>query len=136
MSVPLEALFQAITEFEKYPDFLGEVVGAKVVKKPDPKTVLVQFEIEVVKKFVYTLEFKINGNQEIQWKLLESDFFKKNEGRWVLQSKGPQETEVHYELDVAVVFLIPSWISKKLTEVNLPKMFDSFETRAKELVKD
>ena len=136
MSVPLEALFQAITEFEKYPDFLGEVVGAKVVKKQDPKTVLVQFEIEVVKKFVYTLEFKINGNQEIQWKLLESDFFKKNEGRWVLQSKGPQETEVHYELDVAVVFLIPSWISKKLTEVNLPKMFDSFETRAKELVKD
>ena len=51
----------------------------------------------------------------------------------MLKSKGEKETEVHYELDVAVVFLIPSWIAKKLTEVNLPKMFESFEQRAQEL---
>jgi ribosome-associated toxin RatA of RatAB toxin-antitoxin module len=133
MNVPSQALFRAITEFEKYPEFLGEVTGAKVVKKVAPDKVQVQFEIEVVKTFVYTLEFQVKGEEEIRWKLLESDFFKKNEGRWLLKAKGAKETEVHYELDVAVVFLIPSWIAKKLTEVNLPKMFESFETRAKEL---
>lgn len=133
MKVPSEALFRAITEFEKYPTFLKEVVGAKIVKQPNPETMWVQFEIEVVKRFVYVLEFTLKSKQEIHWKLIESDFFKKNEGKWVLSEKSGKETEVHYELDVAVVFMVPSWIAKKLTEVNLPKMFESFETRAKEL---
>lgn len=135
MSVPSEALFSAITDFEKYPEFLGEVVGAKIIKKPNPQTIWVQFEIEVVKKFVYVLEFTLKGKEEVHWRLKESDFFKKNEGKWVLKEKSPKETQVIYELDVAVVFLVPSWIAKKLTEVNLPKMFDSFEARAKELAK-
>lgn len=77
----------------------------------------------------------MKGSEEVRWKLVDSDFFKKNEGRWVLKEKGNNETEVHYELDVAVVFMVPSWIAKKLTEVNLPKMFESFEVRAKELAK-
>ncbi len=135
MSVSQRALFSAITEFEKYPEFLNEVTGAKIIKRPSPDKVHVQFEIEVVKKFVYTLEFQLKGSEEVKWKLVDSDFFKKNEGRWVLKEKGNNETEVHYELDVAVVFMVPSWIAKKLTEVNLPKMFESFEVRAKELAK-
>ena len=134
MKVPHKALFSAITEFEKYPDFLAEVTGASVVKKTGADKVQVKFEIEVVKTFVYTLEFQFKGHEEIRWKLVESDFFKKNEGRWVLKPIGEKETEVHYELDVAVVFLIPSWIAKKLTEVNLPKMFESFEQRAQQLM--
>lgn len=135
MAVPVDALFKSITDFERYPDFLNEVVSAKVVKKPSSNQVWVQFEIEVVKKFVYILEFTLKGKEEIAWKLIESDFFKKNEGRWVLTPKGNSETQVQYELEVGVVFLVPSWISKKLTEVNLPKMFDSFESRAKEIAK-
>lgn len=133
MKVSQEALFSAITDFDKYPDFLPEVTGAKVVKRISPEKLHVKFEIEVVKTFVYTLEFQLKGQNEIHWKLIESDFFKKNEGKWVLKEKSKAETDVHYELDVAVVFLIPSWIAKKLTEVNLPKMFEAFEQRAQEL---
>ncbi len=133
MAVSQEALFKTITEFEKYPDFLKEVVGAKVVGKRTPEKIRVQFEIEIVRKFIYILEFSIVSKNEITWKLVESDFFKQNEGRWILNSNGTHETAVHYELEVGVVFLIPSWISNKLTEVNLPKMFDSFESRAREL---
>jgi len=40
-------------------------------------------------------------------------------------------TAVHYELDVEFGFLVPAWISRKLTEVQLPKMFESFEQEAK-----
>ena len=131
MSVSQRALFSAITEFEKYPEFLNEVTGAKIIKRPSPDKVHVQFEIEVVKKFVYTLEFKLKNNSEVAWKLVESDFFKKNEGRWLLSADGDSKTAVNYELDVDVVFLVPGWIAKKLTETNLPKMFTSFESHAK-----
>ncbi|MCX6102534.1 MAG: hypothetical protein NT000_04640 [Proteobacteria bacterium] len=113
MAVSQEALFKTITEFEKYPDFLKEVVGAKVVGKRTPEKIRVQFEIEIVRKFIYILEFSIVSKNEITWKLIESDFFKQNEGRWILNSNGTHETAVHYELEVGVVFLIPSWISNK-----------------------
>ena len=135
MAVPAEALFKAITDFENYSKFVSEVTGSKTVKTLSPDKIWVQFEIEVVKKFVYTLEFQMKGTEEISWKLVESDFFKKNEGRWLLTPKSPTETTVNYELEVDVVFLVPSWISKKLTETNLPKMFTSFESHAKTLAK-
>lgn len=130
--VPAQALFKAITEFVEYPKFLPEVVSAEIIdaSTTQPK---VKFELEVVKRFQYILQFKIEGTERISWKLEESNFFKKNEGVWVLKPNGTDKTQVHYELEVGFGFLVPGWISKKLTEVNLPKMFDSFEERAKEL---
>lgn len=135
MDVPAEALFKAITDFEAYPKFLPEVVAAKPEPVTSPTRRRVLFELEIVKRFQYTLEFDIQGQEKVAWKLVESNFFKNNEGLWSLKPRDAKSTEVHYELDVGFGFLVPGWISKKLTEVNLPKMFDSFEGRARELRK-
>jgi len=133
MKVSPEALFKAITEFESYPKFLPEVVGAKRLPGSTDTKVKVEFELEVMKRFKYTLEFKIKGQEEIAWKLTDSNFFKTNEGMWKLTPKGKKETQVHYELEVGFGFMVPGFVSKKLTEVNLPKMLDSFEEQAKGL---
>lgn len=61
MSVSQRALFSAITEFEKYPEFLNEVTGAKIIKRPSPDKVHVQFEIEVVKKVRLYFGISIEG---------------------------------------------------------------------------
>jgi len=131
MGVSVESLYLAITTFEDYPKFLPEVVGARRHEGATIEKTLVTYELEVMKRFEYTLEFSMKLNQEIKWKLVESNFFKTNEGRWLIKSKGPNETHVEYELDVSFGFLVPGWISRKLTEVSLPKMFESFETQAK-----
>lgn len=135
MDVPAVSLFKAITDFESYPKFLPEVVAAKLGDVPSANRQRVLFELEIVKRFQYTLEFEITGQETIAWKLVESNFFKNNEGLWRLKPRDGKHTEVHYELDVGFGFLVPGWISKKLTEVNLPKMFDSFEARARALTK-
>mgnify|MGYP000650324829 CR=1 FL=1 len=132
MNVPIGQLYKAITEVENYPKFLSEVVSAKKVSGT-PEKFQVRFEIEVVKRFQYTLEFQSNGKDTITWKLVDSDFFKKNQGSWNLKSSSEKKTAVHYELDVDFGFLVPGFISKKLTEVSLPKMLDAFESRAKDL---
>ncbi len=132
MNVPMTLLLKAIVEAENYPKFLPEVVSAKKVSGTNDKY-QIKFEIEVVKRFQYTLEFQSNGADKVSWKLVDSDFFKKNEGSWNLKSVSDKKTAVHYELDVDFGFLVPGFISKKLTEVSLPKMFDAFESRAKEL---
>ncbi len=129
--VSLNALYKAITEFERYPEFLPEVVSAKRLPGSTDTSCKVTFELEIVKKFQYTLQFEMKAPHEVRWKLVDSNFFKNNDGAWVLKPVSDTETEVHYELDVSFGFLVPGWISKKLTEVSLPKMFDNFESQAK-----
>ena len=127
MDVPIEALYAAITRFEDYPKFLPEVVSAKVLPGATPELARVQFEIEVVKRFDYTLEWQMKPGREAKWKLVESNFFKTNSGKWSLTAKDAAHTAVQYQLDVSFGFLVPGWISRKLTEVSLPKMFENFE---------
>ncbi len=135
MDVSQEALFGVIVDFEKYPEFITEVVAAKVMPGATKEKIRVQFELEVVKRFAYTLEFKIDGKEEVSWKLVESNFFKTNEGAWKLTSLGKNKTEATYELEVGFGFLVPGWITKKLTETSLPTMLSNFETRAKKVAK-
>lgn len=132
MDVAMGGLYQAITDVENYPKFLPEVVTAKKLSGT-PEKFQVKFEIEIVKRFQYTLEFVSNGKDSVSWKLVDSDFFKKNQGSWKLTPASDKKTSVQYELEVDFGFLVPGFISKKLTEVNLPKMFEAFEQRAKEL---
>lgn len=133
-SVPVSALYQTVTDFDHYKDFLSEVSGSQVVSGKGSDKVRVRFEINLMKRFSYDLEFHLIPEKEVRWKLLESDFFKVNEGRWIFS---PQDsiTHVKYELSVQFGFLVPGWITKKLTENNLPQMFDKFESKARELNK-
>jgi len=128
MSVSADSLRETILNFENYPKFLPEVVSAEVASKKGKK-ILVNFELELIKRFKYQLEFDISDPNYISWKLVESDFFKTNEGAWKLTSPGKNETVASYEVDVSFGFMVPSWISKKLTEVNLPRLLESFETQ-------
>ena len=121
----------SITNFEAYPEFLGEVVSAETQEGASKTAARVVFELEVVKRFTYTLDFKMTST-EVSWDLVDSNFFKLNSGKWTL-GESADGTDVDYQLEVDFGFFVPKFVAKKLTEVNLPKMFDSFEKRAKEL---
>lgn len=129
MAVSQKALFQAITDFERYPDFVDEVVSVSILESKESFR-KVKFELEVIKRFDYVLEFTLQGQDRVEWRLVSSNFFKKNEGRWILKSVDTGHTHVDYALDIGFGFLVPGWVSKKLTETNLPKMLKGFETRA------
>ena len=132
MEVPKKLLHQVITDFEGYPSFLSEVVGAKRDPKSPKNKPRVTFELEIMKRFEYTLEYDI-GEDEISWHFVKSNFFKSNDGKWVLRETGAGKTEARYELAISFGFLVPGWVSRKLTEVSLPKMLDNFEARAKQI---
>lgn len=131
MDVPIGALRSVISDFESYPKFLTEVKAARILGGDLKSKMHVSFELEIIKRFQYELEFSFNGG-DISWVLTGSNFFKTNTGKWNLTEKSPSTTHVLYELDVSFGFLVPGWISSKLTETSLPKMLDSFEKRAKE----
>lgn len=131
MNVSVGALLRVITDFASYPTFLSEVAAVDI-ENDDKSRPRVTFELEIIKRFQYTLEFDVQ-EREVCWRLVKSNFFRQNQGRWVLTPMDNNHTVVIYELDVDFGFLVPKWVSKKLTEINLPKMLESFETRAKGL---
>ena len=113
MDVPLESLFGVITDFKAYPEFLSEVVSAEVQPGATDKKTRVKFGLDIVKTFEYTLEFSIKDQYTVDWSLVDSNFFKVNSGRWALEKKDDQHTQVHYELEVDFGFFVPKWVSKK-----------------------
>lgn len=127
--VSSSALYQTIIDFENYKNFLPEVVGSTIVSGKGTSQVRVRFEIEVMKRFAYELDFSLVPEREVSWRLVESDFFKTNQGKWLL-TPAKDKTQVTYELEVKFGFLVPGWITKKLTETSLPQMFDKFEQNA------
>ena len=131
MEVGAPYLYQAITEFESYPEFLPEVVSAKLRPSSTPSQATVDFELEVIKRFQYTLIFQMSDESEVSWTLEDSNFFKVNQGKWKLHSQGESATQVEYELEVGFGFFVPKMITKKLTEVNLPKMFEQFHLNSR-----
>lgn len=124
----IESFYSAISDFENYHRFLPEVLASKI---ETVSPLFVQFEIELIKKFQYTLEFKCEAPHLVTWKLVSSNFFKKNEGAWSLKSLSANEVDVHYELNVEMGFFAPAMVIKKITEINLPIMFKNFEEEAK-----
>lgn len=133
MQVPKSSIYKAVTSFDEYADFLPEVVSATILDGASETLALVKFEIEVMKRFEYVLEFTMKPDSEVHWKLHESNLFKKNQGAWKFVAINEGTTEVHYSVEVEFGFMVPGWAVKKLTANSLPKMFDNFETKAREL---
>lgn len=131
LKVDKDKLFQTITRYEDYPKFV-EGVQTVEVKRGEGGNATVKYSLSMMgKQFSYTLNHREDLAQGIvEWSLVESDFFKKNNGGWKIESKGPSQTQVHYHVDVEFSVPIPGFILKGLIKGNLPTMLKSFEKRA------
>ena len=67
------------------------------------------------------------GQSAISWELVDSNLMKKNKGSWTFEAQKKNKTLAKYSLDVDFKGLVPSAIIKKITESNLPAMFEGFQ---------
>ena len=82
----------------------------------------------------YTLDIEDNAERmTVDWKLVESSFFKVNNGSWKIESMGPGKCKVSYSLEVEFTFSVPGLILKGLVKSMLPSMMNGFHQRAKTL---
>ncbi len=85
----------------------------------------------MMKDVSYTLDHKEDAAScTIEWTLVESDFFKMNNGRWTLKAVAPGKTEAHYALEVEFKIPVPGLILNRLVKGSLPSMIKNFEKRA------
>jgi len=123
-------LYQLVTDYEKYPEFLQEVKSCKVIKNDGPKK-LVEFKVSVVKTFSYQLLMTENAPFHVSWNFAGGDIFKTSDGSWKLAEQNGK-TKAIYSVDATFGIFVPGMIAKTLLSVNLPTMMNAYHKRVKE----
>jgi len=126
--------FQAVSEYEKYPQFVDGMKKVTASRSGDG-SVSAHYEFSMMsKEMTYDLAIRENPSQgEVSWTLRSSEFFKVNNGAWKIESLGPDRCKVKYSLEVEFNFPVPSFILKGVVKGTLPSMMNSFYERAKSL---
>jgi ribosome-associated toxin RatA of RatAB toxin-antitoxin module len=123
-----EKVFEVISDFEDYPEFLPEMKNVGIDKKT-AKEVVAFFTLNMMKEINYTLKLKLTKPSSISWTLVEGDVMSKNSGSWKLKKVSPRKTDATYTIDVQFGSFVPGFISNMLVESSLPKMMGHFKKR-------
>lgn len=130
VDVDINKLYDVIVDYSKYPSFVDGVSDVKVISQNET-TAKVEYSVNMIKSFKYTLATTQTRPTNINWVLDSGDLFKKNAGEWKLKDLGNGKTEVTYTLEVDFKMFAPNAILTALTQKNLPVMMQSFFKRAK-----
>ncbi len=127
----VEQFYSIITDYEKYPEFLDEVQGCRVIESNDNKK-LVEFDVKVIKDFSYRLWITEEPENRIHWVFDSGDLFKVSNGSWDLKDIGGK-VEASYAVDAKFKVFVPGPIAKTLVKVNLPNMMKNYHNRVASL---
>ena len=129
INAPIEKVFDVITQYEKYAQFLSEVKEVRTSNRQGNQ-VDVHYKVDVVKTIKYTIRAKEERPTRMSWTFVEGEFMKDNKGSWVLEKDGETKTKATYTVEMALGALVPKSIVTALVETSLPKMLESFKRRA------
>ena len=133
IEAPAKIVYDVITDFESYPEFLDETREVDVIKHTT-KTAQVEFVIKVIKRIRYTLDYKLNPGKKISWTLAEGDSFKECSGSWTLEESEPGLTHATYDVEIDFGLFVPKKITEILVVKNLPNLMQAFKDRAESLL--
>lgn len=123
-----QAVFDAIRQYQKYPDYIPGVTKIAVLPADKPKsTCQVRYELKLIKSFHYTMNMFEENPAKIWWDLADSNIMKRSTGSWTLKEVSPGKTKAVYALDIAFSGLVPQKIVDGITKANLPGMMKGFQ---------
>lgn len=124
--------FDIVTDYEKYPEFLGEVKACRVLKK-EGDTKLVDYKVSVVKAMQYQLKTKEVEPSLVSWEYAGGDAFKTMSGSWKIDEVPGDKTKCKctYSVEATFKIFVPGPVAKTLLNVNLPTMMASYHKRIK-----
>jgi len=129
INAPPEKVFDVITSYDHYADFLPEV---KKVSTSDRQgnEVKVHYEVNVVKTIRYTILVREERPLRMNWSFVSGEVMRDNKGSWVLEPEGEGRTKATYTVEMALGPLVPKAIVNGLVDQSLPKMLEAFKRRA------
>lgn len=128
INAPVERVFDVISDYERYPEFLSEVKSIRTSGRQGNQ-VDIHYEVDVMKRIRYTLHMTEDRPRGLQWTFVEGEVMKDNHGGWVLEATADGKTNAIYTVEVALGLLVPRPLVTAMVESSLPKMLESFKKR-------
>ncbi|HYV43952.1 MAG TPA: SRPBCC family protein [Myxococcaceae bacterium] len=128
INAPPDKVFDVITAYEKYPEFMKEVKEIKTSNRKGNQ-VDVQYKVDLMKSIKYSLRMTEDRPSKVSWSFIEGEFMKDNKGSWVLEPSGEGQTKATYTIEMALGPLIPKTIVNAMVENQLPKMLEDMKRR-------
>ena len=134
MKAPVEKIFQVLSNYEAYSEFMDGVSRVEIVSEEGKKT-KARYDLNVIKTFSYILNLEKEENKSVAWSFDSGDIFSVNSGSWELEDLGDGTTEVTYSIEgeIKIKMMGSGMITKKLVNTSLPSMTKSVEKRAQGL---
>lgn len=128
MKAPAEVVYEVVTDYESYPEFLPMIKETEILERQD-NVVVCKFSIFVVKNFEYVLRLEHDPPHKTRWTYVRGDF-KNSEGGWDFEPIDEVSCRVTYSVDMDMGFFVPKIISKQVVSASLPSMLTSIQKRA------
>jgi ribosome-associated toxin RatA of RatAB toxin-antitoxin module len=127
IAAPPEKVFDVISDYERYPEFLSQVKQVRTAQRAGNQ-VEVEYGIDLVKRH-YTLRMVEERPRAIRWTFVRGEVMRDNKGGWTLEPTSDGKTTATYNIEVAVGALVPRAIVNALVDQSLPKMLEAFKKR-------
>ncbi|MEV0599341.1 SRPBCC family protein [Streptomyces sp. NPDC050315] len=135
-SITIEAapadVMGVIADFDRYPEWTGEVKEAEVLEKDDQgraKQVRLVLDAGAIKDD-HTLAYTWTGEHEVSWSLVKSQMLRALDGSYRLApAAGGKHTEVTYQLTVDVKIPMLGMIKRKAEKVIIDRALAGLKKR-------
>lgn len=135
-SITIEAapadVMEVIADFDRYPEWSGEVKEADVLTKDDhgrAEKVRMLLDAGAIKDD-YTLEYTWTGGNQVSWSLVKSQMLRSLDGSYKLAPlDSGKRTEVTYQLTVDVKIPMLGMIKRKAEKVIIDRALAGLKKR-------
>jgi ribosome-associated toxin RatA of RatAB toxin-antitoxin module len=126
-----QACFDAITDYESFPDWQSAVRSVEVRTRDDlGRGVDVEFVIDVrVRRVRYVLRYAYDEPQRISWDYVEGDL-RSIAGDYRFEDLGDGTTRATYRVELDPGRFVPGPVKKLLTDLTMQRSVDELKERA------
>lgn len=131
---PVERCFQVLTDFERYPEWAGDLKEASVVERDDHgRAVVVEYRAAAMgRTTTYRLRYDYTGApHRLGWQLEAGDIQRELDGVYELSTseEEPGNTDVGYQLAIDLIMPIPGFVKRRAEVRILKTALDELKSR-------
>lgn len=134
IEAPVEQCFEALTDFESYPEWAGDLKEATIVERDERgRALVVEFRAAAMgRSTTYRLRYDYSdAPNRLGWQLDAGDIERELDGAYELQPVDGDAgaTEVSYELSIDLIMPIPGFVKRRAEARILKTALDELKAR-------
>jgi ribosome-associated toxin RatA of RatAB toxin-antitoxin module len=135
IDAPAAQVMDVIADFPAYPEWAQGMQVAEVTSRlPDGRAEEVYFELEASPiKDSYTLRYDWQGDERVDWTLVQGKMLKKLDGSYILDPESETSTQVTYQLAAELGIPMIGMLRRKAEKVIIDTALKGLKKRVESL---